>query len=183
MCAGRWVLYDWEVAEHPQPPQGLDWFDLVATPLDHKAVNDFLVRPDAGATVVFTGTTRDHAGDRAGVDLLTYEAYESGARPRLAAVLAEARVRWPEVTALVALHRIGEVPLCEPAVIVGASSPHRGEAFAAAHFCIDALKATVPIWKRERYSGGEEWGLDGSDLVDAASVGGPPTSNSPGPDQ
>jgi molybdopterin synthase catalytic subunit len=146
-------------------------------------VNRFLVRPEAGATVVFTGTTRDHAGDREGVDLLTYEAYESAARPRLEEVLDEARARWPEVVALVALHRVGEVPLCEPAVIVGASSPHRAAAFAAAHFCIDAVKATVPLWKRERHSGGEDWGLDGSELVDATSVGGPPTAEPTGPDQ
>ena len=43
--------------------------------------------------------------------------------------------------------------------VVGASSPHRPEAFEAARFGIDTLKATVPIWKKERWGDGEDWAL------------------------
>jgi molybdopterin synthase catalytic subunit len=39
------------------------------------------------------------------------------------------------------------------------SAPHRGEAFDAARFCIDTLKETVPIWKRETWEGGSDWAL------------------------
>ena len=45
-------------------------------------------------------------------------------------------------------------------MVVAVSAPHRAEAFEAARFGIDALKATVPIWKRERWAGGDEWGLE-----------------------
>jgi molybdopterin synthase catalytic subunit len=45
-------------------------------------------------------------------------------------------------------------------VVVAASAPHRDEAFDAARFCIDTLKATAPIWKREAWAGGESWGLE-----------------------
>jgi molybdopterin synthase catalytic subunit len=51
-------------------------------------------------------------------------------------------------------------------VLVAASAPHRDDAFQAARFCIDTLKSSVPIWKRETWSGGSEWGLDAHDLVD-----------------
>ena len=46
-------------------------------------------------------------------------------------------------------HRVGRVPLSEPSVVVAASAPHRGEAFAGAREIIDEVKAQAPIWKRE----------------------------------
>jgi len=64
------------------------------------------------------------------------------------------------------LHRVGELVIGDSAVVVVASSPHRPEAFAAARFCIDALKATIPIWKRERWDEGESWGLEAQHLVE-----------------
>ena len=53
-----------------------------------------------------------------------------------------------------------------PCVVV-VSAPHRAEAFDAARFCIDTLKRSVPIWKRETWSGGESWGLEAQHIVDA----------------
>ena len=77
--------------------------------------------------------------------------------PRLAAVAAEARRRWPVVERLALLHRIGDLELSDASVAVVASSPHRPEAFDAARFCIDTLKETVPIWKREHWADGSGW--------------------------
>jgi molybdopterin synthase catalytic subunit len=54
-------------------------------------------------------------------------------------------------------HRTGVVPAAEPSVIVAASAPHRAEAFSGCRELIDELKATVPIWKKERWAGGGEW--------------------------
>jgi molybdopterin synthase catalytic subunit len=51
-------------------------------------------------------------------------------------------------------HRIGTVPVTEPAVVVATSSPHRKEAFAAAVWIMDRIKERVPVWKRERYTCG-----------------------------
>ncbi len=51
-------------------------------------------------------------------------------------------------------------------MVVVASAPHRSEAFEAARFGIDAVKATVPIWKRETWDGGESWGLDAQHVVE-----------------
>jgi molybdopterin synthase catalytic subunit len=74
-------------------------------------------------------------------------------------IAAECRRRWPDVVRLVLLHRTGQLSLTESSVIVIASTPHRAEAFAAARFCIDTLKETVPIWKAESWDGGEDWAL------------------------
>lgn len=77
--------------------------------------------------------------------------------PRLAAIAADARQRWPQLVRLVLLHRTGELEVGEASVVVVASTPHRAAAFEAARHCIDTLKATVPIWKRETWSGGDDW--------------------------
>src|SRR5206468_2217019 len=121
---------------------------------------DWAVRPDCGAVVLFSGTARDHAPGRPDVQRLAYEAYEEHAVPRLANVAAEARERWPMSGRVALLHRVGEVPIGESAVVVVVSAPHRPVAFAAARFCIDAIKASVPIWKHEAWNGGEDWGTD-----------------------
>ena len=100
---------------------------------------------------------------------LTYEAYEEEVEPRLAAIAADARARWPDVVRLVLLHRIGDLAVGESSVVVVASSPHRDTAFEAARSCIDTLKATVPIWKREAWAGGEDWSACHSPIADVGS--------------
>lgn len=116
------------------------------------------VTPGCGGVVTFTGTVRDHADGRSGVTSLEYEAYEEAAVARLGEVAADARRRWPVIGRVAMLHRVGRLELCDAAVVVVVSAPHREEAFEAARWCIDTLKATVPIWKREEWSGGTDWG-------------------------
>lgn len=155
-----------------QPPRdGDDWLALATDALPVADAADWVVLPRCGAVALFVGTARDHAGDRAGVHALTYEAYEEQAVPRLAAVAAEVRARWPEVGRVALLHRTGDLAIGDAAVVVAASTPHRGAAFDAARFAIDAVKATVPIWKKESWDGGESWGLEAQHLLDAAAVG------------
>jgi molybdopterin synthase catalytic subunit len=98
------------------------------------------------------------------VSSLAYEAYEEQVVPKLAAIAADARRRWPVLGRLALLHRVGTLEVGESSVVVVASAPHRPEAFDAARFGIDALKATVPIWKRETWDGGEDWGLCAHDV-------------------
>ena len=100
------------------------------------------------------------------MEMLEYEAYEEHVAPRLADVAAEARRRWPSVVRLALLHRIGKLEVGDSAVVVVASAPHRDEAFEAARFGIDTLKASVPIWKRERWESGESWGLEAQHIAE-----------------
>jgi molybdopterin synthase catalytic subunit len=128
-------------------------------------------RPDCGGLVLFSGTARDHAEGRPGVERLEYEAYESQVVPRLGAVADEARARWPDLGRIALLHRTGVLEVGEAAVVVVVSAPHRAEAFAGARFCIDALKQSVPIWKRETWSGGESWGLEARHVIEPERAG------------
>jgi molybdopterin synthase catalytic subunit len=140
------------------PPYGRDdWVGVTAEPLSLHAAASFVDRPDCGGSVVFTGMVRDHSDGRPGVTALDYEVYDDEVTVRLTAIAAEARVRWPAVGRLVLLHRTGRLVVGEASVVVAASAPHRAEAFDAARFCIDTLKATAPIWKRETWAGGEDW--------------------------
>ena len=148
------------------PTTGNDLVGLSSEPLPVTEALDWAHRPDCGAVVLFSGVARDHSQERQGVDQLEYEAYEAQVTPRLAQLAAETRNRWPDVGRLVMMHRVGELVVGDSAVVVVASSPHRPEAFAAARFCIDALKATIPIWKRERWDEGESWGLEAQHIVE-----------------
>ena len=150
------------------PPEGDTWLGLSAAPLPVAEATSWAVRPDCGGLVLFSGTARDHADGRPGVEKLEYEAYESQVVPRLQAVADEARARWPVLGRLALLHRVGVLEVGDSAVVVVATAPHREEAFAAARFCIDTLKRSVPIWKRETWSEGSSWGLEAQHIVDAA---------------
>jgi molybdopterin synthase catalytic subunit len=140
------------------PPGGDDWIGLGRRPLPTESAVGWATLPDCGAVVTFMGTVRDHADGRQGVEELTYEAYEQPALDRMAAVVAEARRRWPTLGRVAVLHRLGSLAVGDTAVTVVASAGHRQEAFAAGGFLIDTVKETVPIWKHERWRDGEGWG-------------------------
>jgi molybdopterin synthase catalytic subunit len=150
-------------------PAGDTWVGIAGTALPVTDVLAWVVRPDCGGIVVFTGTARDHSDGRPDVRVLEYEAYEEQAVPRLDAIAAEARVRWPSLGRIAMLHRVGTLEVGDAAVVVAVSAPHRDDAFLAARYCIDTLKHSVPIWKREVWEGGESWGLDARDIVDVGS--------------
>lgn len=153
------------------PPDDCDdWLALTQEALPVGRAADWAVLPRCGALVLFSGTARDHAPGREGVDQLEYEAYEEHVVPRLADIAARMREQWPTLGRVALLHRVGLVPVGESSVVVVASSPHRPEAFAAARFGIDTLKASVPIWKRERWNDGESWGLEAQHILSVGEV-------------
>ncbi len=130
------------------------WTALSHVPLGVGEAYAFLTSPEAGGVAVFVGTTRRWTDGRE-TERLRYEAYEPMALAELGRLADEATARWP-LAACCLLHRLGEVPVAEASVIVGAASAHRAEAFAACRWLIDALKERVPIWKREVFADGTE---------------------------
>ena len=139
------------------PPNARDWVLLTGEPLPVLEALAWASEPASGGIVLFSGIVRDHAPGRAGVESLVYEAYETGARHALELLAAEARRRVPVLGRLALLHRLGHLVVGEVAVVVLAAAPHRAEAFEAARWCIDTLKHTVPIWKKETWAGGSDW--------------------------
>ena len=156
---------------HVLPPDsGEDWLGLTSDTLPIGAIYDWCVRPDCGAVVLFSGTVRDHAEERTDVEYLEYEAYDEMVVPKLAEIAAETRARWPQIGRIALVHRIGRLELGDSSVVTAVSAPHRPDAFVAARFAIDALKVSVPVWKREVWPGGTDWGTNAADLVDVRDV-------------
>jgi molybdopterin synthase catalytic subunit len=109
-----------------------------------------MVEGRAGACVTFSGHVRVDNENRK-VSTLGYEAYEAMARIEGMKILDEARAKFG-LLACRAVHRTGLLAIGEMAVWIEAWAGHRDEAFQGARFVIEALKARVPIWKRETYS-------------------------------
>ncbi len=130
-------------------------FALVHDPIDVRAVRDAVAHPGAGAVLVFEGTARDSFEGRT-VTRLSYEAYEEMALKSLRELGREVADRWPQAR-LAIVHRLGEVPVGEPTVVIAVSAPHRAEAYAASRHALEQLKARVPVWKKEHYADGEAW--------------------------
>ncbi len=124
--------------------------------LDPGALVAEVGRPDAGATVLFMGTVRDHSPGKEGVTHLDYEVYPETVETRIHEIVEEAQGKWP-VLSVVVEHRSGVVNTGEASVAVSVSAAHRHDAFEAASYIIDELKLRAPIWKKEHWPGGAEW--------------------------
>ena len=135
------------------------WLEITATTLDVGAVYDWSVTDTCGAVVLFSGTVRNHSEGRTGVHTLSYEAFEEEVIPKCREIVSEMKNQWNDLGRIALIHRVGDLKLGESSVLVVVSAPHRPEAFEAARFGIDALKATVPIWKREAWATGSDWAL------------------------
>lgn len=152
------------------PVEGNEWLALTAEELPISAVYEWCVRPDCGAVVLFSGTVRDHADGRSDVTSLVYEAYDEAVIPVFTKIADETRQRFDGARRIAILHRTGEMSLGESSVVVAVSSAHRPVAFEAARFAIDALKESAPIWKKENWAGGSDWGTGAHDVVSPQSV-------------
>ncbi|MFA5487856.1 MAG: molybdenum cofactor biosynthesis protein MoaE [Candidimonas sp.] len=109
----------------------------------------------AGAIVTFTGYVRDYAEDTA-TDSLFLEHYPGMCERRIGELCEQARQRWPIADCLVA-HRVGELRNTEQIVFVAVAGAHRGDAFRACEYLIDALKTSAPFWKRETLADGRQF--------------------------
>lgn len=110
-------------------------------------------RGRAGAYVHFVGTVRDFSP---GVESrsLFLEHYPGMCEREIQALCDQAHQRWDLLDTLV-VHRAGELPVGDPIVFIGVASAHRGQAFRACEFLIDALKTRAPFWKREILANGQ----------------------------
>ena len=112
--------------------------------------------PAAGGIVLFAGVVRDSDHDRE-VSGLSYSAHPSAVDElrQVAGVIAE---KFPAVIGIAVVHRVGDLAIGDLAVVVAVACPHRAEAFDACRALIDELKASVPIWKHQRFADGtSEW--------------------------
>lgn len=128
---------------------------ITEKPIDvNKLLND-VSDQSSGASVLFTGTVRDH-NKQDKVSKLYYEVYQEMAEKILQEIENEIHAKW-KINKFIAIHRTGTLKVGEVSVAVAVSSEHRKEAFEACKFGIDSIKEKAPIWKKEFAESGAEW--------------------------
>ena len=132
-----------------------DRIELTPGPIPREELVAWAGTPQDGAVVVFDGLVRNHTGERKTL-FLDYEAYEPMALNQLRNIVRTLRQQYP-VTRVALVHRLGRLQIGETSVLIVVSAPHRAAAFDACRFVIEQLKASVPIWKKEYFAGGEVW--------------------------
>lgn len=142
---------------HPSsliPTKMLD-IQLKNTALIPQEFIDFTASDSAGGSVVFIGTVRNNTKGKP-VVRLEFEAYEPMAISEMRKIAEQAQIRW-NCEKIAIHHRTGSLDIGEIAVVIAVATPHRKAAFEACEYCIDTLKETVPIWKKEIFEDGEVW--------------------------
>ena len=137
---------------------------LTREPIDAAQLEAEAGSDENGAVCAFIGQTRNNARGRE-VAYLIYDAYEPLALKELQRIAEEAERRWPCKACIT--HRLGRVDLGQASVVVVVGSPHRAEAFDACRWCIDTLKQSVPIWKKEVCPDGTFW-IEGDTAIESA---------------
>jgi MoaE-MoaD fusion protein len=137
------------------PPVSGGTFVVTEEPLSLEAVVAEVEDESAGAVATFTGTVRRQSRGRT-VHHLEYEAYAEMAESVMVGLATVLKARY-DLHEIAIHHRVGRVEIGEASVVIAVSAPHRADALAACKDAIDALKETVPLWKKEVYEGGEEW--------------------------
>jgi len=124
-------------------------------PLSVDEVIGAVRHPRAGGIATFIGVVResDHGHS---VQDLDYSSHPSA--PQVLRDLAEQVAASADVIRVAAVHRVGHLEVGDVAVVVAVSAVHRGTALDGCRELIDALKATVPIWKHQIFDDGtDEW--------------------------
>ena len=130
----------------------MEFLKLTESKLSVEEISNLVSSTSCGAISIFVGTTRDNFEGKTVINL-QYEAYESMALKSLQNICKEIRSKWQLVENIAIYHRLGTVPVKEASIIIAISSPHRSDAMQAVEWCIDNVKKSVPIWKKEVYDG------------------------------
>ncbi len=117
----------------------------------------------AGGTVMFLGTVRRRSEGKP-VKGLAYDVYREMAEKKMGEIEAKVKKRWP-VIKISMVHRYGNLRVGDVSVAVAVSCEHRAEAFEACRFAIDAIKGSLPLWKKEKFGSGEESWVKGSPIA------------------
>jgi len=130
-------------------------FEITDQPICPETLVTAVSRSSSGAIATFLGVVREQTRGRR-VLHLEYEAYGEMAIPKMREIADEIRGKW-EVAEIAIVHRVGRLEIGEASVAIAVSAPHRHQALAACAYAIDRLKETVPVWKKEVWTDGEEW--------------------------
>ena len=133
----------------------MEYIKVTEETLVPQEIIDLVHTPDSGAVNVFIGTVRNATKGKA-VQRLEFEAYESMAVREIRKIIDQISDKW-SINAIAVYHRVGTLEIGDIPVVIAVSTPHRQQGFEACQYAIDTLKQTVPIWKKEIFTDGEQW--------------------------
>src|SRR5262249_43124847 len=137
---------------------------IVREPIDIVALERAVSNVENGAVVTFVGQVRVQSRGRE-VSHLEYDAYEPMAVKMMDEIAASPHERWGVDIQMEPW--VGRLGRGERSVVVCVGPQARGAAFEACRYCIDRLKETVPIWKKEVCPDGAFW-IEGEQALPAA---------------
>lgn len=136
-------------------------YEITDRPISLDDVAGRVAAPEHGGVTLFAGTvrgvTRPGRPDELRTDYLEYEAYPEMAEASFAQIAAEAQARWPDISAVAVVHRVGRQMVGDISIAIAVAAPHRADTFDACHYIIDRIKQISPIWKREVGPDGASW--------------------------
>ncbi|WP_284252064.1 molybdenum cofactor biosynthesis protein MoaE [Litorihabitans aurantiacus] len=108
----------------------------------------------SGAVVTFVGRIRDHDpgahGEVTGIDY----SHHPDAERILGEIAARAAAAGPEGVRIAVSHRVGTLAVGDLALVACVATAHRGDAYDVSRALVEAVKAELPIWKRQHEVGG-----------------------------
>jgi molybdopterin converting factor subunit 1 len=131
-------------------------FEIVEGPISLDDVARRVLAPERGGVTVFAGTVRGITGVQQ-TDYLEYEAYPEMAEASFAAIAGEAQARWPDISAVAVVHRVGRLEVGDVSIAIAVAAAHRSNTFESCQYIIDRIKQISPIWKKEFGPKGSEW--------------------------
>lgn len=136
-------------------------YEITDQPISLDDVAGRVAAPELGGITVFAGTvrnvTRPGRPDEVRTDALEYEAYPEMAEASFGEIAAEARARWPDISAVAVVHRVGRLAVGDVSIAIAVAAAHRANTFDACHYIIDRIKQISPIWKKEFGPDGSNW--------------------------
>jgi molybdopterin synthase catalytic subunit len=104
-----------------------------------------------GAIVLFDGIVRDDD-----IREMELEAYRDVALAELERIAKEAKKNFGLLSVDI-VHRVGRLAVGDNILVILVGAGHRREAYEGSRFIIEAIKAGVPIWKKEISRDGSSW--------------------------
>ena len=138
-------------------------YQIIGDPISLDDVAARVAAPERGGITLFAGTVRGVTAGQGGADesfttdYLVYEAYPEMAEAAFAGIAAEAQARWPWISAVAIVHRVGRLEVGDIAIAIAVAAAHRADTFDACHYLIDRVKQIAPVWKREVGPDGSNW--------------------------
>lgn len=137
-----------------QQQEGPIHVSLTHRPLSIPTIIDLVRSSQAGAIVLFAGTTRDNFDSKA-VKSLTYTSYGPLAIRTLFDIAKSVYTKHG-LMGIAVVHRLGTVPVGQESILIAVSAPHRQEAWRAGEEALEMCKSKVEVWKLEEFVDGED---------------------------